>query len=75
MNRGPRKILPFLLVSLISLTAFVDERHYPGTSWERLSSPEKSGWSRDQLKAARGYTTTIPTGAVLMGVSGQVLDE
>jgi hypothetical protein len=75
MKRWPTKVIQFLLVSLISIPAFAEDRHYPDNSWERLGSPEKSGWSRDKLKAARGYSTSIPTAAVMMVVARQILDE
>lgn len=49
--------------------------NYPGNSWERLSQPEAFGWSREKLKAARDYTATINTAAVMVVVGGQILDE
>jgi len=48
---------------------------YPGKSWQWLSEPGRSGWSREKLKAARDYTATIDTAAVMVVVAGQILDE
>lgn len=48
---------------------------YPGKSWTKLDAPEQLGWSLEKLKAAREYSTTIPTAAVVIVVHGQVLDE
>lgn len=48
---------------------------YPGSHWERISSPDSVGWSSDKLRAARDYSTTIKTAAVMIVVGGRVLDE
>ncbi|HBC88475.1 MAG TPA: hypothetical protein DCZ94_16120 [Lentisphaeria bacterium] len=48
---------------------------YPGTSWEWLTEPGKVGWSREKLKVARDYASTMHTSAVMVIVAGQILDE
>lgn len=48
---------------------------YPGKSWERLSEPEKLGWSLEKQKAAREYTAAADTTAMMVVVNGRVLDE
>jgi CubicO group peptidase (beta-lactamase class C family) len=51
------------------------EGGYPGTSWEEVRSPEALGWSKELLKLARDYSTSIDTAAVMLVVDGQVLAE
>ena len=48
---------------------------YPGESWSKAASPEAVGWSSDKLKAARAYTDTISTAAVMIVHRGTVVDE
>jgi len=48
---------------------------FPGKTWKTVSNPEKLGWSRAKLKAARDYSATINTAAVMLIVDGRVLDE
>jgi CubicO group peptidase (beta-lactamase class C family) len=65
-----------LLVGFVgSLPVATAGHDYPGKSWKRVGSPEKIGWSRDKLKAARDYAGTIKTEAVMIVVDGKVLDE
>ena len=47
----------------------------PGSSWERVASPEAAGWSSEGLKAARDYSETIDTAAVMIVAGGLVVDE
>ncbi|MEN3943105.1 serine hydrolase [Prosthecobacter sp. SYSU 5D2] len=60
----------FLLVLHSALQAQV-----PGGSWEKLADPAKKGWSVGKLQAARQYTSTLDTEAVMIVVDGKVLDE
>src|SRR5438045_2120008 len=50
-------------------------RYVPGAEWEKLADPAKHGWSLEKLKAARDYTKTIDTTAVMIVVDGHVLDQ
>ena len=47
----------------------------PGASWERVTSVDAAGWSSTGLKAARDYSTTIKTAAVMVVQGGHVIDE
>jgi CubicO group peptidase (beta-lactamase class C family) len=64
-----------LVLAWLPARLCADEGHYPQGSWQRLDAPEKLGWSREKLRAARDYTATIATAAVMVVVDGQVLDE
>ena len=68
----------WLLVILLTVLVFplsAQEGIYPGRSWAPLRAPERLGWSREKLNAARKYTATLPTAGVMVVVNGQVLDE
>lgn len=73
-TNGARALLA-LLLALFALPSLAAEGRYPGKRWERLRGPEKIGWSRAKLEAARAYAGTIPTAAVMLIVDGQVLEE
>lgn len=51
------------------------EVRYPGAAWERISEPGALGWDAAKLQAARDYSKTIPTAAVMIVVDGRVLYE
>lgn len=69
------RVLACGLFALLALPSLAAESRYPGERWERLRAPEKLGWSRAKLEAARAYAGTIPTAAVMLIVDGRVLDE
>ena len=48
---------------------------FPGTEWARWPTPEAAGWSAAKLKAAREYTATTKTAAVMIVQGGKVVDE
>lgn len=62
-----RQILFILLTPLLALAE----------PWQRLTDAEAQalGWSRERLAAARDYTRTIPTEAVMIVAGGKVLDS
>jgi len=65
-----------LVLAALALSGAVRaQQAYPGTSWERLASPAKAGWSIEKLQPAKDYATTIKTAAVMIVVRGQVLAE
>lgn len=55
--------------------ALANEAHYPGAAWERVPEPERIGWSKAKLQAAREHAASIHTAAYMVVVSGRVLDE
>lgn len=78
LNRARRPSVAFLLLLLGVLVAGPSAQtpaSFPGASWERLETPARLGWSADALKAARDYSATIATAAVMVVVDGHVLDE
>jgi CubicO group peptidase (beta-lactamase class C family) len=50
---------------------------FPGASWQRITTPEKAGWSKDRLAAARQFaeTDSIHTSAVMIIQGGEVVDQ
>lgn len=50
---------------------------FPGESWQNVTTPEKAGWSKEKLAAARQFaeTDSIHTSAVMIVQSGQVVDQ
>ena len=50
---------------------------FPGSNWQQVSSPERAGWSKDKLLAARQYANTdsIHTSAVIVVQRGEVIDQ
>lgn len=50
---------------------------FPGASWQRITTPEKAGWSKERLAAARQFadTDSIHTSAVMIVQGGEVVDQ
>ena len=46
--------------------------HYPEKNWERVTSPEQAGWSSEKLKAAREYSSSIGSSAVVIIYGGKI---
>lgn len=74
-QRVPARTWIAVCLCVASVLAFAGEPHYPGKSWEQVTSPETLGWDAAKLKATREYSTTIPTAAVMIIVDGRVLAE
>jgi CubicO group peptidase (beta-lactamase class C family) len=73
-----RSFAQFLLVLVLGATfvpSKADAMQYPATSWEKVDSPEKAGWSSEKLRQAREYSATIGSSAVIIVYQGRVLDE
>src|SRR5579862_3164226 len=49
----------------------------PGASWDRITTLEKAGWSKEKLAAARQFaeTDSIHTSAVVIVQGGEVVDQ
>lgn len=74
------RVVPFLVLCAAVITGFfarpvAAQEVFPRESWERISTPESAGWSSDKLKAARDYSATIKTSAVMIVAGGKVVDE
>ncbi|PYV11449.1 MAG: hypothetical protein DMG07_19205 [Acidobacteria bacterium] len=75
-NRPRSRPVRFLLLVVCTLLPVAaGAQSFPGKTWEQLRSPEKLGWSRERLKAARDYSATIKTAAVMIVADGRVLDQ
>ena len=50
---------------------------FPGASWQQITTPEKVGWSKEKLSAARHFaeTDSIHTSAVMIVQGGEVIDQ
>ena len=50
---------------------------FPGAFWQRITAPEKAGWSEERLAAARQFANTdsIHTSAVMIVQGGEVVDQ
>ena len=78
MNKCTRmlgRIGIILCLIIFQANAFSNAKNYPETTWKHMESPEIHGWSREILKAARDYSLTIDTAAVMIVVNGEILDE
>ena len=81
--RFERKIftttLAFLLALVMSAacaTASTGSRaRFPGRTWDKAKRPEDLGYSSEKLAAAKAYSQTIKTAAVMVVVRGVVVDE
>lgn len=84
---GVRRCFIFLLL-ISSIVAFgnaateapassKDQHSFPASSWQRLPSLEKAGWSKQKLAAAHQYANTdsIHTSAVMIVQGGEVVDQ
>jgi len=48
---------------------------FPGTNWDRIATPEDSGYSSAKLDALRNWLKTLQTKALHVSVGGRVLFE
>jgi CubicO group peptidase (beta-lactamase class C family) len=48
---------------------------WPGTTWNRVESLEKAGWSRERLNIARAFSDYIGSTGVMIVEGGLVVDE
>ena len=64
-----------LIIILLIQTAVFAQGRFPGKSWDKAGKPEDLGYSSEKLEAAKKYTETIQTAAVMIIVDGIVLSE
>ena len=75
-----RTIVRLLSITLLAFLApFAGDAQsnntYPGKTWEKVSKPEKFGYSSEKLAAARAFSESLKTAAVTIIVHGKVLYE
>jgi CubicO group peptidase (beta-lactamase class C family) len=73
--RRSRALALATLCLLLPPLGAADHDVFPGRHWEKVASPESAGWSSEGLRAAREYSATIKTAAVMIVTGGRVLDE
>jgi len=61
-----------LCLALLLVVPLWGEARYPGKTWKQQ---RLAGWSAEKLAAARAYSTTIKTAAVMIVQDGAVVDE
>ncbi len=78
----PRRLFPFAVfllgvgLALSGLTAQpAPQTAFPSQSWQLVSSPESTGWSKAKLAEARKYADSIHSSAVMIIQNGKVIDE
>jgi homoserine O-acetyltransferase/O-succinyltransferase len=59
----------------LSFQAAGQSATFPDAIWHRVPDVGRAGWSAEGLKAAREYSKTIPTAAVIIVSDGQIVDE
>lgn len=47
----------------------------PGKTWESAATPRNAGWSSEKLAAARQYSVSIHSSAVMIVQGGKIIDE
>ncbi len=62
------------LALVFALQLHAAER-FPGKDWEIVASPAEAGWSAAGLKAARDYSATINTSAVVIVHQGRIVEQ
>ncbi|MBI5691327.1 MAG: serine hydrolase [Verrucomicrobia bacterium] len=72
----PRPLLPFLLFLLAgALAGATPPPVFPGAQWTVAARPEDQGFSAEKLAAARAYSETIATAAVMVVRDGVVVAQ
>ena len=69
-----RLVTTTLAVLLLALPVQAAE-HFPGREWDKLGSPQQTGWSVTKLQEARNYAQTLDTAALMVIHQGVVVDE
>jgi len=64
-----------LLLMAIASRAAAQATYYPGSTWERVASPEADGWSPEGLEAAQAFADSIGSAAVMIVHDGRIVDE
>jgi hypothetical protein len=75
IRRPSTMILFASLILICNLPVLAKGDNYPGKHWSVAESPEAMGYSSKQLMAAREYSNSINTSAVVIIVDGLILDQ
>ena len=82
MNRGekmnifkPKTILILLITLLFVIPSSAAQERFPGKTWAKAEKPEDLGYSTEKLEAAKKFTETLKTSAVVIVVDGIILYE
>jgi hypothetical protein len=65
----------WMLLLATASHAQVTAGSYPGKAWDFAETPEESGWSSKKLQAAKDYSATINTAAVIIVDDGVIVDQ
>ena len=72
----PLALLLAIAASLASAAASAGSgARFPGRTWDKAIRPEDLGYSSGKLAAAKAYSQTIKTAAVMVVVRGVIVDE
>ncbi|MFQ5630692.1 MAG: serine hydrolase domain-containing protein [bacterium] len=74
-SRMQRRFLLAILFFILLLANICAQPKFPGATWEKAAKPEDIGFSSAKLSAARQFTNSIKTAAVVIVVNGMILDE
>lgn len=64
-----------ILVHLSPPSSSACDTVFPGDVWSRVEAPDQAGWSSAGLDAAKKYSDSIATDAVMLVYGGEVLAE
>ncbi|MES2693557.1 MAG: serine hydrolase [Verrucomicrobiota bacterium] len=67
--------LRFLAFTFVALAAAVSAATFPGKTWEVAATPESHGFSAAKLTAAREFSATLKTSAVMLVHDGVVVSQ
>jgi len=69
------RIISVILLLSVSFTLFSQKAEFPGKSWRKITDVKEYGYSREKLDAARKYSETIKTAAVVVVEKGVIVSE
>jgi len=71
---GVLLLMVYLFAGSCARTPDNAQKTFPGATWERISAPEKRGYSSEKLRKAQAFADSIGSGAVMIVVDGVILD-
>lgn len=67
--------LLLLAIGIATATLAQEQHTVPGREWTKLAQPSDTGWSKDKLAAAKNFSSTLDTAAVMIVHKGIVVEE